>query len=131
MQRAERSDDVIWHLARTADWAAALASGRYVMSTRDLTLAQVGFIHCSFAAQLPGVAARFYGDETRPLTLLGIDRARLAAAGVEVREEPGDPSRTEGERFPHIYGPIPVDAVSRTYAASVVGGRLVAPGWEA
>jgi len=63
------------------------------------------------------------------LTLLGIDTARLAADGVEVRAEPGDPLHPDGERFPHVYGAIPVTAVSETHAASVIDGELVAPTW--
>lgn len=121
---------LIWHLARTGEWEAALAEGRYAVSTLGVTLEQVGFIHCSFAHQLPGVVARFYADEQAPLTLLGIDRDRLAAAGIEVRDEPGDPAHPDGERFPHVYGAIPVDAVVERIPAAVVDGRLAAPGWE-
>ena len=120
---------LIWHLALTADWEAAQATGAYAISTRGLTLEQVGFIHCSYARQVGGVVALFYADETAPLTLLGIDTDRLIAAGIEVRDEPGDPAHPDGERFPHAYGPIPVDAVTETHEARVAGGRLVAPGW--
>lgn len=119
----------IWHLAHTADWEAALAQGSYAISTRGLTLADVGFIHCSYAHQVRSVAALFYTDDQAPLTLLGIDLERLAAAGVEVRAEPGDPRHPDGERFPHVYGPIPVAAVSETHAASIIDGGLVAPTW--
>lgn len=122
--------DLIWHLARTEDWEVALVDGRYAISTLGLTLEQVGFIHCSSAHQLPGVVGRFYAHETAPLTLLGIDRDRLRTAGVEVRDEPGDPDHPDGERFPHVYGAVPVTAVTRIIPASVVDGRLVAPGWD-
>ena len=120
---------LIWHLAHTADWENALRQGRYSISTRGLTLDEVGFIHCSHAHQVAGVVARLYADETAPLTLLGIDTDRLAAAGVEVRAEPGDPAHPDGERFPHVYGAIPVTAVRETHAARVADGRLVAPTW--
>jgi uncharacterized protein (DUF952 family) len=119
----------IWHLARTDDWEQALARGTYAISTRGLTLDQVGFIHCSYAHQVPGVARLFYADETAPLTLLGIDPDRLAAAGIEVRDEPGDPAHPDGERFPHVYGPIPVDAVTGVVPARIAGGQLDASGW--
>ena len=37
-----------------------------------------------------------------------IDPERLRAAAIPVREEPAPGS---GERFPHIYGALPIDAV--------------------
>ncbi len=120
---------LIWHLAHTADWETALTQGSYAISTRGLTLADVGFIHCSYATQVAGVVALFYADDEAPLTLLGIDTERLAAAGVEVRAEPGDPLHPDGERFPHVYGAIPVAAVRETHAATVADGELVAPTW--
>ncbi|MET0773630.1 MAG: DUF952 domain-containing protein [Candidatus Limnocylindrales bacterium] len=120
---------LIWHLALTADWAAATALGRYAVSTRGLTLERVGFIHCSYGRQVAGVAAQFYADETAPLTLLGIDTGRLAAAGIEVRAEPGDPAHLEGERFPHVYGAIPLGAVVETHGARIREGELLAPTW--
>jgi uncharacterized protein (DUF952 family) len=119
----------IWHLALATDWEAARARRAYAVSTRGLTLEQVGFIHCSYAHQVAGVVALSYADETAPLTLLGIDPDRLMAAGIDVRAEPGDPAHPDGERFPHVYGAIPQGAVAETHEARVVDGRLVAPTW--
>lgn len=121
---------LIWHLALTADWVAARATSAYAISTRGLTLDDVGFIHCSYVRQVAGVVALHYADETARLTLLGIDEGRLVAAGIEVRDEPGDPAHPEGERFPHVYGAIPVEAVVETHPAWVTDGRLVAPTWR-
>jgi uncharacterized protein (DUF952 family) len=67
---------------------------------------------------------------TAPLTLLGIDPERLEAAGIVVREEPGDPAHPDGERFPHVYGAIPVGAVVETHPAHVHDGHLDAPTWR-
>jgi hypothetical protein len=51
---------------------------------------------------------------TEPLVLLTLDEPALAAAGLRVVREPGDPSDSDSERFPHVYGgPLPVAAVSR------------------
>jgi uncharacterized protein (DUF952 family) len=49
------------------------------------------------------------------LLLLVLDPARI---GVEIRWEPGVPADPESMRFPHAYGPVPVDAVMavRPYA---------------
>jgi uncharacterized protein (DUF952 family) len=102
------STDPIFHLALAADWAAARAAGEYAVSTRGRTLGDEGFVHASHADQWPGVRERFYADVTEPLVLLVIDPDRLTA---EVREEP-----VPGldETFPHVYGPINLDAVVET-----------------
>ena len=93
------------HLALRSDWAAALAAGRYEVSTRGMSVAEVGFVHASTRAQLPGVRERFYADlDPAELVVLVID---VAAAGVPLRWDPVP----GGELFPHLYGPLPVQAV--------------------
>ena len=94
---------MIYHAALPADWEAALATGSYEVSTRGMTLADVGFIHASYEHQVEGVANTFYPDVDE-LVLLTIDRE---AVGAPVVDEPVP----TGEGFPHIYGPLPVDAV--------------------
>ena|GEM_PF-245597 len=96
----------LFHLAFEADWDAAQHDGEYRISTRGRTLADEGFIHMSGAAQLPGVARRFYSDVTEPLVVLTVDMLELEH---EVRlEVPSGAS----EAFPHLYGPLPVHAVA-------------------
>jgi uncharacterized protein (DUF952 family) len=66
-----------------------------------------GFIHLSTPAQVLRVAdARFAG--ARDLVLLCVSVGRLRAP---LRYEPGDPG--SDELFPHLYGPLNVDAVVR------------------
>ncbi|MEX2625945.1 MAG: DUF952 domain-containing protein, partial [Ilumatobacteraceae bacterium] len=71
-----------------------------------VTVEQQGFVHCSHPDQLDGVVARFYADVDE-LAILVIDRRQL---DVRVIDEP--PAEGVDELFPHVYGPIPVDAVS-------------------
>jgi uncharacterized protein (DUF952 family)/nucleoside 2-deoxyribosyltransferase len=98
----------IFHLAERSTWALAKASGSYASSTRDQSLAEVGFIHCSFEQQLAATAARFYADADPHLfVVLVIDPSLLDAPLIE--EQAGN-----GELFPHIYGPLNVDAVVAT-----------------
>lgn len=98
----------VLHLALRTDWEQARAAGRYTVSSRGLTLAGVGFVHASTPAQLPGVRARFYADvPAADLVVLHLDVAALEAAGSPVRWEP-----VGQELFPHVYGPVPVAAVS-------------------
>ncbi|MER5361346.1 DUF952 domain-containing protein [Streptomyces sp. NPDC002785] len=99
------------HLTESPLWEAARGIGTYEMSTRGRTLHEEGFIHCSLPHQLAGVAEMLYGAGSRAgtgdqdLVVLVIDPARLP---VPVRYESVAPG---GEEFPHIYGPVPVDAV--------------------
>ena len=98
---------LIYHIAETADWEQARRDGQYTMSTRGRTLADEGFIHASTAAQVPLVAAEYYRDAP-DLVLLVIDTERV---GPELRFEqvPGQP-----DPYPHIYGPLNLDAVTET-----------------
>ena len=97
---------MIHHIASAEDWERARSTGAYRMSTRGRTLDEEGFIHCSRAGQVAAVADRFYRGVTG-LVLLTIDERRLTS---EVRYEfvPG-----ADESFPHVYGPLNVDAVVR------------------
>ncbi len=94
----------LYHIALPADWENAQATGTYLMSTREVTLADEGFIHCSRAHQVEATANRFYGDVAE-LVLLTIDEAALDAPVVD------EDLYATGETFPHVYGPIPVSAV--------------------
>ncbi len=100
---------MIYHLAQAQHWEAAVRSGSYAQSTIGATLEDEGFIHASTAQQWPATRARFYAEVAEPLVLLEIDEERLTAP---LRWEVGDPST--GERFPHVYGVLNVDAVVST-----------------
>jgi glutathione S-transferase len=95
---------MIFHIAERAGWDAALATGEYTVSTLGRSLADEGFIHMSTDAQVPGVATRFYAG-VRDLVLLHIDESRLTAR-LQYDAVPGAP-----DPFPHLYGPLNVDAV--------------------
>jgi uncharacterized protein (DUF952 family) len=94
----------IFHLTLPAHWAQAQQDGAITMSTRDVTLAEEGFVHCSFGEQLAATAARFFGDLDE-IVVLRIDPS-LVASEVVVEDLYG-----AGQPFPHVYGPIEVSAV--------------------
>lgn len=123
------ADAVLWHLAERPHWDAALACGSYARSTLGATLGQVGFIHASRPEQLPGVARAHYSG-VDDLLVLEVDTALLARHGVEVRVEPGDPADPDSEHYPHLYGPLPVTAVTRVRSARVEKGWLELGPWE-
>ena len=99
----------IYHLALASDWAAAQRSGDYRISTLGRTLEQEGFLHASRADQWQAVKARFYLDVPEPVVLLEIDPGRLSS---ELRVEY---VADADDSFPHIYGPLNLDAVVATY----------------
>lgn len=94
----------IFHLALAGEWERARVAGCYDRSTIDRSLAEEGFIHCSFAEQVQATADRYYRGRD-DVVLLTIDPERLDAE-VRVEEAPGT-----GQSFPHVYGPVPVGAV--------------------
>ncbi|MFF2013735.1 DUF952 domain-containing protein [Streptomyces sp. NPDC058195] len=103
--------ELLLHLTEGPLWEAARGIGTFEMSTRGRTLHEEGFIHCSLPHQLDGVAEMLYGTGSgagsgdQELVVLVIDPDQLTAP---VRYESAAPG---GEEFPHIYGPVPVDAV--------------------
>lgn len=103
----ERLDDnPIFHIALPDDWAAAFTFGEYAVSTRGMSLDDVGFIHCSTAEQIEATADRFYGDLSA-LVLLTIDPVAVPSKIIWEPPAPG-----VDELFPHIYGPLPIAAVN-------------------
>jgi uncharacterized protein (DUF952 family) len=113
------------HITDPATWQQAAAAGEYAMSTRGLTLAEEGFIHCSLPHQIRRIADLVYPD-TADLVILVINAGQLTAA---VRYEAAEPG---GEQFPHIYGPLSASAVSQTVLVSRdATGQLILPPWLA
>ena len=109
----------IFHIAERDRWEAAVAIGHYRESTRGRSLDQEGFIHGSWRHQVERVANAFYRD-AGPLLLLRIDPE---AAGIELRIESGGGV----ESFPHLYGPLPVGAVTEATPLPPGPGGLFVP----
>ena len=114
----------IFHIALLRDWEAATPAGEYRVSTRGTTLDQVGFIHGSFRDQVERIGSALYATASEPVVILRIDRHRLAAPVRLENLEGGS------ELFPHIYGPLEIDAVVATIPAQTDGRRLVVA-WDA
>ena len=96
-------DQPLFHLALESDWKAALQHGEYRVSTRGLSLEQVGFIHLSWQEQVQDTFDRFYADAGAVLSLR-ID-PKLVSAPLRA-----DAIHT-GVLFPHLYGPLPIASV--------------------
>lgn len=100
-------ESYILHLGSNDAWLAADKRGTYHADS----LASEGFIHCSTRSQIVGVANTFYRGQ-QGLVLLVIDPSKLEPAlKWEPPAEPEPTHAREGELFPHIYGPLNLDAV--------------------
>lgn len=90
----------IYKISPAALWATAQADGVFAGAPVDVA---DGFIHFSTAAQVKETAAKHFKGQDG-LKLVAIDAALLGAALK------WEPSRG-GALFPHLYGPLPLDAV--------------------
>jgi uncharacterized protein (DUF952 family) len=93
---------LILHITTAPEWAAAQAAGEY----RAPSLDAEGFIHCSTPAQVTHVGDWFYRD-VADLVLLCIEPSELESELLW--ESSSDAFAGE---FPHVYGPITLDAVT-------------------
>jgi uncharacterized protein (DUF952 family) len=91
---------VIVHVCTASAWAEARFSGMY----RAESLASEGFIHFSRWSQLTATVSRYYAD-VDGLVVLVVDENALDDLRIEL-------SPSTGETFPHLYGELPVAAVT-------------------
>lgn len=92
---------LILHITRRDQWEKALAERVY----RAASLDAEGFIHCSRPSQVTSVASYLFRGQ-QGLVLLCIDTTKLKSP-LKYDKVPS------GELFPHIYGPLNIDAVIR------------------
>ena len=92
----------IYHIVLPETWEAVKHNTSYAAASLETE----GFIHCSYDHQLDGVIGRYYSDAPE-LVVLKLDINKLTSKLVS------EPS-TGGEVYPHIYGPINLDAVAET-----------------
>ncbi len=102
---------MIFHITSHAAWQDAQAKGEYTVESLETE----GFIHCSTATQVLPVAEKYYAGQSG-LLLLVIEPALLSST-LKWEDPSGGappPGVAVGESFPHIYGPINLDAVINT-----------------
>jgi uncharacterized protein (DUF952 family) len=102
-------DDTIYHIVSRDDWNAAVADDSY----RPPSLEAEGFVHCSTRDQVVETANRFFHGQDG-LVLLCIDVRRLRTPlRYEPPDMPGHTGNGAQALFPHLYGPLQIDAVVR------------------
>ena len=99
---------MILHLLSRESWAEAQANGQLVAPS----VATEGFTHCSTEHQIVDVANKYYRG-VHNMVLLNIDPTKLTS---QLKFEPpahpdGSPTLPHEPLFPHVYGPINLDAV--------------------
>ncbi len=95
--------ETLLHIISRDDWDHFRPLGAVVPDS----LGTQGFVHLSTPHQVHLPADRLYAGRT-DLLLLRVDPTRLVDP---LRFEPGVPEDPESMRFPHLYGPLPVDVV--------------------
>jgi uncharacterized protein (DUF952 family) len=113
---------IILHITKRDAWTEAQTLGSY----RAASLDTEGFIHCSTSDQLIAVANFIFRSQSN-LVILEIDETKVVS---EIRFEIGNSSEddellgecsdtaafsrpVEEKLFPHIYGPLNLDAVTQ------------------
>ena len=91
----------VYKICPEALWREAEAAGRFTGSPVDH---QDGFIHFSTITQVAETAARHFAGQA-DLLLITVEADRL---GHALRYE----ASRGGALFPHLYGPLPLDAVT-------------------
>lgn len=99
---------MILHITSKQEWLDAQARGEYVAPS----LTSEGFIHCSTDKQILNVANAFYRGRT-DLVVLSLDETRIRSE-VKWEAPAGPPAEniSEADLFPHVYGPINLDAIA-------------------
>jgi uncharacterized protein (DUF952 family) len=92
--------ETILHITKREDWETAVTTPPY----RADSLETEGFIHCSTIEQVLKPANEMFHGQTG-LILLVIDAAKVQAEIVY------EDCYESGQEFPHIYGPLNLDAV--------------------
>jgi uncharacterized protein (DUF952 family) len=92
--------EIIYKIIPTEAWEQAVRADMFLGAPVDI---RDGYIHFSDPTQVIETAAKHFSGQT-DLTLVAVEYARL---GDALKWEPS----RGGALFPHLYGPLPMDAV--------------------
>src|SRR5262245_35792209 len=96
---------IIYRITPRTEWEEAKRKGVYESSS----LTDEGFIHCAQEQQLPAVMERYFEGQT-DLVKMVIDTDKLTSKHVFEWSSSGQ------DTFPHVYGPINLEAVIKVVA---------------
>ena len=92
---------IIFHVTTSRAWEEAKQKGFY----ENDSLKEEGFIHCSQEEQVAGVLERYFQGQKNLVKLI-IDTDKLTSKYIF------DWSSSTQDTFPHVYGPINLEAVT-------------------
>ena len=105
MNHEKDKSEFLYHITSIAEWEKAQAQNIY----QPQRFSEEGFIHCSYLHQVIEVANRIFSNQNN-LILLQIDCQKVESKIIDENLEGGK------ELYPHIYGLLPIDAVSDAIA---------------
>ena len=130
MMDQQHPQDTIYHLVTQSDFQSLSKDNVYIPALFE----QDGFIHCTAEPDtLLAVANDYFSEVEEPVLVLVIDLRRVKAV---VKFEPPLPVESkgtggshlrEGLLFPHIYGPLDLDAVNGVGILEREQGRFAWP----
>lgn len=103
---------MIFHITSTQAWQQAQKQGEY----KTISLEIEGFIHCSTQEQVIKIAnASYQGQFDLIVLCLDLDKLTVSLKWEEPAHINTDnlPIITSQEKFPHIYGAINLEAVTK------------------
>lgn len=96
------NDDMLYKILTPDEWDKFQQDKVFKGSALDV---KSGFIHIAFVDQYPPILEKFFKDQ-RPLILVKVNAKLLKPGTLKI-----EPNKPGGEKFPHIYGEIPLEAV--------------------
>ena len=107
------TQDTIYHLVTKSEFRVQVKGNEYIPARFD----QDRFIHCTGEPDtLLAVANDYFSGVEEPVLVLVIETARLTAEVLFELPAPVEGSGTshleETQLFPHVYGPLNLDAVT-------------------
>jgi uncharacterized protein (DUF952 family) len=101
----------VYRVLLETEWQEMLAAGQFTGSAVDV---RDGFIHMSAREQVAGTIATHFASVASDLIVLEIDASALEG---KLRWE----TSRGGALFPHLYGVLPLTAITRTLHSDEFG----------
>jgi uncharacterized protein (DUF952 family) len=104
--------DFIYHVSLKDDFLAFVNSNLY----SPPSLKEEGFIHCSLGGKIGTIVLnKYFSSVKTEIVILKIETSKVVSM-VKFEDPsplplPGDKTYPSGTKFPHIYGPLNLDAI--------------------